>query len=65
MTNARYLLAILSMFLLGVAAGAVVHHREGSSYALPIMLIGCGVVAAILAWKLDTLVRRPDKATKD
>lgn len=65
MTNARFLLAVLSMFLLGVAAGAVVHHREGSSYALPIMLIVCGLVAAVLAWKLDTLVRRPDKPPRD
>jgi hypothetical protein len=65
MTNARFLLAILSMFLLGFAAGAVAHHREGSSYALPVMLIVCGLVAALLAWKLDTLVRRPDRPPKD
>ena len=51
--NARgYVLAVVSVMLLGGAAGAIVNHRGASSYAIPIVLALCGVVAGIAAWKL-------------
>jgi hypothetical protein len=59
MGTAKYLLAVVSVFLLATAAGAVAHHpKDASGYVLPIVLAVCGVVAAIAAWKSDDLVRR-------
>jgi F0F1-type ATP synthase assembly protein I len=60
----RYVLAVVSVVLLGIAAGAFVNHRGGSSYAIPIVLALCGMVAGITAWKLDKLVRGPSKSSK-
>lgn len=57
----RYILAVVGVILLGTAAGAVAHHREGSSYALPIALALLGILASIAAWKLDLFLRRGDK----
>jgi uncharacterized membrane-anchored protein len=51
MSAARYALAIVSVFLLGSAAGSFAHHKEGSSYAVPIMLAVLGIAAAVAAWK--------------
>jgi uncharacterized membrane-anchored protein len=61
MSAARYALAVVSVVLLGTAAGAFVNHRGGSGYAVPIVLALCGLVAGIVAWKLDKLVRGPSK----
>jgi hypothetical protein len=62
MGGAKYLLAVVSIFLLGTAAGSFAHHpRDGSGYAVPIALALCGIVAAIAAWKSDQLVRRFSK----
>jgi len=55
---ARYLLAVVSVMLLGGAAGALVNHRAGSGLALPIVLALTGIVVGIMAWKWDKLVRR-------
>jgi uncharacterized membrane-anchored protein len=52
MDGPRYILAVIAVISLGTAAGAFVHHREGSSYAIPIALAVVGILAAIAAWKL-------------
>ena len=63
MGAARYVLAVASVFLLGTAAGAFVHHpKDGSGYAVPIVLAILGIVAAVSAWKADRIVRRPSKS---
>jgi len=56
----KYALAAVSVFLLGAAAGASVKHPQGSSsYAVPMALAICGVVAAVVAWNLRKRPRGP------
>ena len=51
MGTAKYLLAVASVFLLATAAGAFVHHpKDGSGYAVPIVLAILGLIAAASAW---------------
>jgi hypothetical protein len=51
MRPAQYALAVVSVVFLSSAAGAFVHHKDGSSYVVPLVLALCGVVAAIVAWR--------------
>ena len=63
MGTAKILLAVASVFLLGTAAGAFVHHpKDGSGYAVPIVLAILGLVAAVSAWKTHTIEGRPSKS---
>jgi hypothetical protein len=49
----KYALVAVGVFLPGAAAGAFVKHPQGSSsYAVPIALAICGVVAAVASWNL-------------
>ena len=43
MDGPRYILAVIAVISLGTAAGAFVHHREGSSYAIPMALAIVGM----------------------
>ena len=61
MGAAKYVLAVVSVFLLGTAAGSFAHHKAGSGYAVPIMLAVLGIAAAVAACKSDKLVRRWSK----
>jgi hypothetical protein len=63
MGTAKYLLAVASVFLLGTAAGAFAHHpKDGSGYAVPIVLAILGLVAAVSAWMTHTVEGRPSKS---
>ena len=63
MGTAKYLLAVASVFLLGTAAGAFVHHpKDGSGYAVPIVLAILGIVAAVSAWKTHEVEGRHSKS---
>jgi hypothetical protein len=63
MRAAKYVLAFVSVFLLGTAAGAFAHlPKDGSGYAVPIVLAILGIVAAVAAWKSDKLVHRFSKS---
>ena len=65
MGAAKYVLAVVSVFLLGTAAGAFAHlPKDGSGYAVPILLALLGVVAAVAAWKSDKLVRSFSKSSE-
>jgi uncharacterized membrane protein len=57
MGAAKFVFAVVSVFLLGTAAGAFAHLKDGSGYAVPTLLAICGIVAAVAAWKSDKLVR--------
>jgi hypothetical protein len=60
MVAARYLLAVLAVFLLGSAAGSFLNRPpSNSSYAVPLTFAVLGIVAAIVAWKLDKFWRKP------
>jgi uncharacterized membrane-anchored protein len=62
MSAAKYLLAAVSVFLLGTAAGAFINHaKTGTSYAVPIVLAITGLVAALAAWRLHKLPGKPRK----
>jgi hypothetical protein len=61
MGAAKFLLAVASVFLFGVAAGALAHHRDGGSFTIPIVLALLGVVAAVSAWKTHRMSQRPAK----
>ena len=53
MTALKYLLAAVSVFLLGTAAGVFVNHAKNNmSYAIPIGMGLVWLVAAAIAWKL-------------
>ena len=53
MTGVKYMLAAVSVFLLGTAAGVFVNHAKNNlSYAVPIAMAVGGLVAAAIAWKL-------------
>ena len=64
MSAAKFVFAVVSVFLLGTAAGAFAHLKDGSGYAIPTVLAICGVVAAVAAWKSDKLARRFSKASE-
>jgi hypothetical protein len=64
MGAARYVLAVVSVMLLGGAAGAFVSHRAGSSLVIPVLIALGGVVFGIAAWKWDKLVRASSRAAK-
>jgi drug/metabolite transporter (DMT)-like permease len=51
MRPAQYALAVVTVVLFGTAAGAFFHHKDGASYAVPILLALAGVVVAVIAWK--------------
>ena len=55
----KYGLAAISVFLLGTAAGVFVKHQQGTSLELPMALAVCGIVAAIVAWKLHRRASQP------
>ena len=57
MGAAKFLLAVASVFLLGTAAGALAHHKDGASFTMPIVLAVLGVLAAVSAWKTHRLSR--------
>jgi hypothetical protein len=57
----KYGLAALSVFLLGTAAGAFVKHQPGASLELPMALALCGIVAAVVAWRLHRRAAGPKK----
>ena len=61
MSAAKFLLAVASVFLLATAAGALAHHKDGSSLAIPIVLALLGLVAGVSAWKTHRLSQRPPK----
>ncbi len=61
MGAAKFLLAVASVFLLGTAAGALAHHKDGTGFTLPIVLALLAAVAAVSAWKTHQLSRRPSK----
>ena len=63
MGTAKFLLAVGSVFLLGTAAGAFVHHpKDGSGYAVSIVLATLGLVAAISALMTHAVEGRPSKS---
>jgi hypothetical protein len=63
MGTAKYLLAVASVFLLGTAAGAFVHHpKDGSGYGVPIVLAVLGLIAAFSAWTTHRGEARPSKS---
>ena len=64
MSAAKFIFAVASVFLLGTAAGAFAHLKDGSSYAIPTVLAICGIVAAVAAWKSDKLVRSFSKSSE-
>ena len=56
MTGVKYLLAAISVFLLGTAAGVFVNHAKNNlNYAVPIAMAVGGLVAALVAWRLHKL----------
>ena len=60
MSAIKYLLAAVSVFLLGTAAGAFVNHAQSSSsYKVPILLAILGLIAAAFAWKLHKTAGKP------
>ena len=61
MGAAKFLLAVASVFLLGTAAGALAHHKDGTSFTIPIVLAALGLVAAVSAWKTHQLSQRPSR----
>jgi len=62
MTGVKYLLAALSVFLLGTAAGVFVNHAKNNmSYAVPIVMAAGGLAAALVAWRLHKTVGKPPK----
>ena len=66
MSTAKYLLAVASVFLLGTAAGAFVHHpNDGSGYAVPIVLAILGLIAAASAWMTHTVEGRKSVGDAD
>jgi hypothetical protein len=66
MGTAKYLLAVASVFLLGTAAGALVHHpKDGSGYVVPIVLAILGLVAAVSAWKTHAIEKKRDPDAHD
>ncbi len=63
MNVAKYLLAVVSVFLLGTAAGALMHQaKSGGGYAVPALFAGGGLVAAVIAWKLHGIAGPPKKS---
>ena len=62
MTAVKYLLAAVSVFLLGTAAGVFVNHAKNNmSYGVPIAMAAVGLVAALVAWRLHKLPAMPPK----
>ena len=62
MTGVKYLLAAISVFLLGTAAGVFVNHAKNNlSYGVPIAMAVGGLVAALVAWRLHKLPANPPK----
>ena len=57
----KYALAAISVFLLGTAAGIFVKHQQGASLELPMALTLCGIVAAVVAWRLHRRGGGPKK----
>jgi hypothetical protein len=58
----KYLLAAVSVFLLGTAAGVFVNHAKNNlGYEVPIAMAFAGVVAAAVAWRLHKTVGKPPK----
>ena len=62
MTGVKYLLAAVSVFLLGTAAGVFVNHAKNNlSYGVPIAMAVGGLVAAFVAWRSHKLPAKPSK----
>jgi uncharacterized membrane-anchored protein len=58
----KYLLAAVSVFLLGTAAGVFVNHAKNNmSYEVPIAMAVGGLVAAAIAWRLHKTVGKTPK----
>ena len=56
----KYLLAAVSVFLLGTAAGVFVNHAKNNlGYELPIAMAFAGVATAAVAWRLHKPARKP------
>jgi uncharacterized membrane-anchored protein len=62
MSAVKYLLAAVSVFLLGTAAGVFVNHAKNNlGYEVPIAMAVGGLAAAAVAWKLHKAASRTPK----
>jgi len=60
MHGARYIFGLISVVLLGSAAGTYLGRRnDESSIALPVVLAVCGIVVGVIAWQFERLRKRP------
>ena len=58
----KYLLAAVSVFLLGTAAGVFVNLAKNNlGYGMPIAMAVGGLAAAVVAWKLHKSTGRTPK----
>lgn len=63
MSAGKYAFGFISLVLLGSSLSTyLTHPDDGSSFAVPIILGVCGAIAAIVAWNIERVLRRPHKS---